>query len=326
MNKSINHKKILVFLNDAGSTNYICSIILNEIKFFNWKIFAIPNSPASKKLEQNQIIYKKFSLLNEINNIIKKQKPDIVLYGTGWLNFGSIINTNAKIYDFKTIALVDHWTSYHERFDKKFFPDAILVMDDIAYQKARKTFKSKSKILKIKNYYLDEIKSDFFSRKKNKKNHIVFLSEPEVANKDNKNIFEYTLLEDILKMFDRVIIRLHPKELKNKYLDIISNFPKKKIVIVDPYKETLGKTLSKSKLSIGFQSTALYFSYLLGINTISILTNKSLMKNIPLPKKYILNNLKYLKNFNFSNKKPKKFNKKSVSFHESIKFLIRRNN
>jgi len=33
------------------------------------------------------IPYNKFLLLNEISGIIKKKKPNFILYGTGWLNF-----------------------------------------------------------------------------------------------------------------------------------------------------------------------------------------------------------------------------------------------
>tara|TARA_A100001011_G_scaffold380274_1_gene447392 strand:- start:3 stop:977 length:975 start_codon:yes stop_codon:yes gene_type:complete len=324
LSKSINLKKILVFVNDAGSSNYICSIISNENKFFNWSIYAVADSPGSKKLENSQILYTKFFSLDEMSDIIRKQKPDIVLYSTGWLNFSSIVSDNAKKYNFKTVALVDHWTGYHERFRKNAFPDIILVMDDAAYKKANKIFNSKSTIFKIKNYYLDEIKSDYAFRKK--KDHIVFLSEPEIINKDNLKIFEYTLLENILKMFDKVIVRLHPKEPKNKYYDLICKFPKANVSVVDPYDESLGSTLSKSKLSIGVQSTALYLSYLIGINTISILPKRSLMSNIPLPKKYILTNLNYIKNLNFSNKKIGELNIKAATFYESINFLSKRTN
>ena len=96
--------------------------------------------------------------------------------------------------------------------------------------------------------------------------------------------------------------------------------------MVNPYDENLGSTLSKSKLSIGFQSTALYLSYLLGINTISILPKKSLISNIPLPKKYILTNLSYIENLKFSNKKPEESNIRAVTFYESINLLSRGNN
>ena len=311
-------------MNDSGSCNYICSIISNEIKFFNWVIHAMADSPASRILESSQILYTKLFSLDEINDILKKKKPDIVLYGTGWLNFSSTLSDNAKKYNFKTVSLIDHWTSYNQRFHNNAFPDAILVMDDTAYKKANKIFKSKSIIFKIKNYYLDAVKSACDFGKK-KRNHIVFLSEPNIVNKNNLKTFEYILLEDILKMFDKVIVRLHPKESKNKYYDLISKFPKANISIVDPYEENLGSTLSKSKLSIGIQSTALYLSYLLGINTVSILPKKCLTPNIPLPKKYILKKLNHVKTLNFTNIERLEPNTNAISFYECINFLSRGN-
>jgi hypothetical protein len=313
-------------MNDSGSSNYICSIISSQKKFFKWVIYATADSPASRILESNQILYTELFSLDKMNDIIKKHKPHTVLYGTGWLNFSSIVSDNAKKYNFKTVSLIDHWTSYKQRFHNNAFPDAILVMDDTAYKKAKKIFKSKSKIFKIKNYYLDAVKSDYDLKKKKTQDHIVFLSEPSIVNKNNLKTFEHILLEDILKMFDKIIVRLHPQELKNKYYDLISRFPKANISIVESYAENLGSTLSKSKLSIGVQSTALYLSYLLGINTISILPKKSLMNNIPLPKKYILKKLSNVKTLNFSKKERIELNTNAISFNESINFLSRRNN
>ena len=132
------------------------------------------DSPASRILESSQILYTKLFSLDEINDILKKKKPDIVLYGTGWLNFSSTLSDNAKKYNFKIVSLIDHWTSYNQRFHNNAFPDAILVMDDTAYKKANKIFKSKSIIFKIKNYYLDAVKSACDFGKK-KRDHIVFL-------------------------------------------------------------------------------------------------------------------------------------------------------
>jgi hypothetical protein len=63
-------------------------------------------------------------------------------------------------------------------------------------------------------------------KKNNKKDFVVFISEPTKVNPLDFNAVEYDLLTDILKKFDKVIIRLHPTEPKIniiKLLQVIQN-------------------------------------------------------------------------------------------------------
>lgn len=74
-------------MNDSGSCNYICSIISNEIKFFNWVIHAMADSPASRILESSQILYTKLFSLDEINDILKKKKTRHCIVWNGMAKF-----------------------------------------------------------------------------------------------------------------------------------------------------------------------------------------------------------------------------------------------
>ena len=114
------------------------------------------------------------------------------------------------------------------------------------------------------------------------------------------------------------MIRLHPSERKDKYDELISNHKEKNIVKIDPYKESLGCTLSKSKLTIGINSYALYISYIFGVRTISCIPNSQANKAIPIPKKYILNTLDKIDKINFKNDKNLMLNKNSLSFKSLI--------
>ena len=328
MNNLTNQKKILVLISDAGSSAYICSIIKNESNFFNWKIYALNNSPALNYLKINKFPYIFFSSLKDINLIINKEKPNIVLYGTGWIDFSSFINKTLrkKNKDVITFGLIDHWTGYKIRFSKNSLPDAILVSDSIAKKKAKIIFSPKTSIFQIRNYYLENLKSYYASIKNRNKNSIVFISEPtKVKNNPlDFNKFEYDFLEDIMKKFKRVIIRLHPTEHKKKYNDIILRFKKNKIKVVEAHKENLATTLSQSKLTIGIESTALYISYLLGIKTISYIPNKFKKPSIPLPSKYVLNNLKKIKYLDFSDNKKKKKYPRTNTFYEVVNLFLKK--
>jgi hypothetical protein len=328
LKNNFNTKQILVFTNDAGASAYIASIISNESKIFNWTVYVISNSPATKELDKYNIPYNEFFLLNEISEIIKKKQPDIILYGTGWLNFNVIIKKNSQKYNIKTIALIDNWVNYKRRFSKNVFPDAIIVMDDTAQKIALDTFNSKVPIFKITNYYLKDISYNYFLKKNNKKNFVVFISEPTKVKKNHLdfNAVEYDLLTDILRKFEKVIIRLHPTEPKNKYNKVISSYPKSVIKVVESNEEDLATTLSKSKLTIGIGSTALYISFLLGIKTISYIPNGYKLPTIPLPQKYYLNDLEDLSDIDFSNSIRENVNSGALSFHQMLNYFLRRKN
>ena len=322
----INPLKILVFTNDAGASAYICSIISNEKKKFNWKVYIIKGSPACKEVKKWKISHKFFLTPQDISKIIKNEKPDLILYGTGWVNFSSIIKRNSKRLNIKTIALIDHWVQYKNRFSKNSLPDAILVMDKRAKQIALKAFNSKVKIFQVKNYYLEKLKFRFFSTKNKVKKFVVFISEPTKVKNDSLDFrkFEYNFLEDILKTFSKVIVRLHPTESKNKYKNLTSKFNKTQMLVVESHKEDLATTLSKSKLTIGIGSTALYFSYKLGIKTISYIPNNYKLPVIPLPNKYNLSNLEDLKKIKFYNLKKKYTSVSGVPFYRIINSYFKR--
>lgn len=326
MKNNFNTKQILVFTNDAGASAYIASIISNESKLFNWTVYAISNSPATKELDKYNIPYNKFLFLNEVSEIIKKKQPDIILYGTGWLNFNVIIKENSQKYNIKTIALIDHWANYKRRFSKNVLPDAIIVMDDAAQKIALDTFNSEVDIFKIKNYYLQNISNSYSLKKNNKKDFVVFISEPTKEDPLDFNAVEYDLLSDILKKFDKVIIRLHPTESKNKYNKVTSSYPKSIIKVVKSSEEDLATTLSKSKLTIGIGSTALYVSFLLGIKTISYIPNRYKLPTIPLPQKYNLTNLEDLSSIDFSNEIRENVNSGALPFHQMLNYLLRSKN
>ena len=165
-------------------------------------------------------------------------------------------------------------------------------------------------------------------KKNNKKDFVVFISEPTKADPLDFNAVEYDLLTDILRKFEKVIIRLHPTEAKNKYNKVTSSYPKSIIKVVKSSEEDLATTLSKSKLTIGIGSTALYISFLLGIKTISYIPNRYKLSpiTIPLPQKYSLTNLEDISSIDFSNAIRENVNSGALPFHQMLNYLLRSKN
>ncbi|MBL4711319.1 MAG: hypothetical protein JKX75_02255 [Gammaproteobacteria bacterium] len=256
--------------------------------------------------------------------IVSQVKPDIILYGTGWqVNFSSIVKSICIKYTIKSIALIDHWARYKERFFENSLPNAILVMDDIANKKAKELLNTEIPIFQTKNYYIENIIASFSLIENKIFDSIVFISQPTVVDKIDSNAYEYALLEDILAMFNQVVVRLHPTENKNKYNEVIAKFPKKKVSVVESYEEDLTITLSKSKLTIGIGSMALYISYILGIKTVSYISDRHHTPNIPLPKKYILTNLRDVRKLVFEQANKSNLYSKSESFDTVLNVLLK---
>lgn len=298
---------ISVISNDAGATEYLASLIQSQSSNINWNVFALVNSPASKIFKRLEI---PFSTINKVEELYEKfntKTTDIFMYGTGWQeNFSKIIKETCIKNKIKSIGLIDHWITYEDRFYKDALPNFIMIMDDNAYKLAKDTFPEKVGILQVKNYFLEQVKSSFTLIQNKSFLSVVFISEPtSIIAKNNfqdENAYgftEYSAVEDLLQKFDSLIIRLHPSDEINKYNYIVEKYYDKNITIIKPYEEELIETLSKSKLTIGFDGMALYISYVLGIKTISYMPNNERELTIPIPKRYLLRDINDLHKVKF---------------------------
>jgi len=324
--------QIVVLSNDAGATEYLAHMILNEYVNANWNIFVMKNSPAEKIFNSLDIRLTLFSSFDKLSKSILSIDADIIIYGTGWqVDFSKYVQDFSLKYKIKSVALIDHWVNYKERFKENSIPNNIIVMDNLAYQMAEENFSPKTKIFQLENFFFKKIKTSFNLIKNKSFDSILFISEPtSVIAKNNlgdENAYgftEYTTLKDILDLFDDVIVRLHPSDEKNKYDEIIKNYSNKKITIVYPYDEELILSLSKSKLTIGFDGMALYLSYLLGIDTISYMPNSNRALTIPIPKSYLIKDLLKVDNIDFSHKNNVSLDLNKISFHTMIETVMNR--
>ena len=319
---------IVVLTNDAGATEYLAHLVIQEYHQANWRLFCLKESPASKIFQNLNLDYTLLDNMQDFNNI---SKCDLIIYGTGWqVEFGKIVEKISSKYEIKSMALIDHWVNYKERFSCGFLPDYIITMDDIAFNLAHDIFSSDVKIIQLKNYFLEDIVSSFKLLKNKNSDFVVFISEPtSIVAKNNLGdsfaygFTEYSVFSDLLKKFDEIIVRLHPADSLNKYSNLIEKYPNKNIVVVNPYQESLIETLSKSKLTIGFDGMALFISYFLRINTISYMPNSSRKLTIPIPKKYLIDNLLDLDTISFDNDVDIDLNKNSISFSSIIKKILK---
>lgn len=258
----IKKNKILVASHDAGGAN----ILSSYIKYNPGNYEFILTGPAKKiffkklKIKQNK---KKINL----NNIEK------IFLSTSWESKLELkILKEAKEKQIPTYSFLDHWTNYKKRFllnKKIFLPNKIIVTDNYAYKIAKKEFK-KTKIIKVKNFYLMEVKNKLkFSirKKQNKKiTKILYLTEPITdtekvfKNRINPNN-EFKLLNNFLAKLKgcsrfKLTIRLHPQEYKLKYKNYINNSSYK---IYISKKKDLANDINSNDLIVGAHTYALIF-------------------------------------------------------------------
>ena len=181
------------------------------------------------------------------SEILTKYKPDYVFTGTSNNSYEHNIRLLSQQMGIRTIAFIDHWTSYLKRFTfngKTFFPDEIWVINDIAKKEAIEAGLPEDKIFISGNPYYEKIRK--FTPKADKesflrehdipvdKKIIMFISD-NLRESFPKNFYnecalgfdEFTVLSDVLNS----LYQIHNKDLIDfsKYLFLIKIHPRGKI-------------------------------------------------------------------------------------------------
>jgi len=162
--------KILVVSHDAGGSEVISAYVKAEKKKFDFICYVA--GPAKKIFQRKKI--KKIVLLpnnlpqSTIRKILKKNSNvEALLLDTSWESSLEIkFLKEAKKSGIRTIAFLDHWINYRERFGypykawKKNLPDEIWVGDKYAFNLAKKKFPG-IKISLVPNPYFKEIRREY---------------------------------------------------------------------------------------------------------------------------------------------------------------------
>lgn len=258
MRYKLQGKGIFVFSDPAGA-NSTLALIDNILKcggknnedfmVFTNSVGVFPNEYT------NLVIIKDFSI-KFYSEILDKFKPDYIFTVTSNNNYEHNIRLLSKEKRIRTIAFIDHWTSYFKRFtfnNKTFFPDEIWVINDIAKKEAIEAGLPEEKIFISGNPFYEKIRKfipkvdkECFLRSHDipvDKKIIMFISENlrESFPKDAKDkctlgFDEFTVLYDILNSFFQMhkndlidfskylfLIKIHPREKMDKFEALIKN-------------------------------------------------------------------------------------------------------
>ena len=143
--------KIGIVANDAGAANLILGWLKNNNSL---NYFFCLTGPAKDIFEKENLLTSNFTIEEIISNC------NLIISGTSFdSTLEHLARLEAKKAKILSIAVIDHWVNYEIRFirnNRKVLPDIIWVFDEYAKTKAKKLFK-KTKVHKIKNFYIDEI-------------------------------------------------------------------------------------------------------------------------------------------------------------------------
>jgi len=249
---------LAIVCHDAGATN----LILPWLRACSEnKLHVIMQGPAKQLWES---AYPNISIFNNLHRALKG--ADKILTGTGW---ESNIEHDARQYaqenGIYSIAVIDHWVNYKERFtrdDKIILPEELWVVDEYALHEAKKIFPQK-KIKLRPNIYLKEQVNFIKKCKRLSPLEILYVCEPIRNNWRREIEGEFQALEFFINNLHKlnlpkdssIRLRPHPSDPPGKYDDWIGKNHHLKIFLDDNL--TLGESIGRATWVVGCESFAL---------------------------------------------------------------------
>lgn len=277
MNKT-SGEHIAIVAHDAGAAAHIFAWLQSGFLSIDQCRFCL-EGPAAKSFQVLQPNIKIFSIEDVLIG------AETLLTGTGW---SSSLEHNGRILakkkGIKSIAVIDHWGNYRERFSRdhmEVLPDEIWVSDKYAYKEAKRCF-SNIKIVEQRNDYIkaqaDEVLSYKIDKQKGVTN-ILYVLEPirdawagvEVPGEFQALDYFINLLPS-LNLGDNlsIVLKPHPSEPKDKYDYWASSLNLSNIYIEK--EQGLASLLAWSDVVVGCETYAM---------TVALAVHKRVMSTLP---------------------------------------------
>ena len=204
----------------------------------------------------------------------------IVITGTGWQtdieHEARILAKNMNIY---SIACLDHWVNYEERFwrnNEIILPDEIWVFDEYALDLATKIFLD-TLIVQQQNFYLEHMLRLAKAEDEPNIPELLYLSEPVRNNWGQDVQGEFQALDYFLLNIKKLalskeynlIFRSHPSENINKYKKFLEE---RDVKYTFDLNSDISTSLGRAKWVVGCQTYAL---------VVACALNKSVFSSLP---------------------------------------------
>ena len=139
-------EKIDVVAFDAGGAELLSSMVQYELDNYSWRLITPDNSPAKAIFKQknlSRLLYIKRNA-EDIFRRWDSSNPDYLFCGTGTNGFELPFIKEARYRGITSVAFLDHWINYRERFGypdanwEENNPDFFALSDNRAYALAEK--------------------------------------------------------------------------------------------------------------------------------------------------------------------------------------------
>lgn len=261
-----------VVCHDAGAANVVIAALL-ETGRKDWRAYM--QGPAKKIWES---AFPEVVLYDCIEQAI--EGSELLISGTGWASdIEHESRCIAKSKTLKSIAVIDHWVNYAERFvryGEQVLPDEIWVTDEYALEIASELFIGKT-ILQIPNYYLERQLKEIEFKGRIENPELLYILEPILYDWGMGKPGEFQALDYfvlMLPMLDlpaNVLIRLrpHPSEQEGKYENWIKAHSELNVKIDDSI--NISHSISRAEWVVGCHSYALIIALMAGRKVFSSL-------------------------------------------------------
>lgn len=267
---------LYIAIHDAGASNHIIYWINNLGKDNRLKIL---NSFKYHSLQAcvagpAEVLWNQFLPDVEYHNrVTLTQDVDLLISGTGWQStLEHDARRLARQLGIKSIAVLDHWTNYRERFmryeHEEILPDELWVTDPYAFELAKQNFPS-IPVSQLPNLYLESLVEEIQQKSRNHSKasdgKILYALEPirQTWQQETATPGEFQALDFFFKYLDHlnykatpeVRLRPHPSDTPGKYHDWIFNHQHAKVSL-DPY-EHLADSIAWADTVAGCNTYAL---------------------------------------------------------------------
>lgn len=255
----------VIVCHDAGAANIIIASLLNADRRV-WRAYM--HGPAEKlwkaAFPENKLYQSLVDALDE---------AELVVTGTGW---GSDVEHDARrlarSMGVKSIAVIDHWVNYAERFVRRgevVWPDEFWVTDDYAMNIAKNVFPNLP-VLQVPNYYVEMQLREIKHIQKPCVPELLYVLEPARNTWGRAVQGEFQALDYFagalhgLELPSETIIRIrpHPSDPGGKYDDWIALHPELNIQIDKSLSIT--ESIGRASWVVGCESFALVLAMLAG--------------------------------------------------------------
>ena len=214
----------------------------------------------------------------------------MLISGTGWqTDIEYSARKFAKSINIPSIAVLDHWTNYKERFvfnGRELYPDHILVSDKYAEALAQKDLPNIT-ITQLSNLWLDNIVHKYKKNISLKSNFelptkLLYFTEPYRQKwGDSKLIPEFQALKYFSDKIDLLVknklistknkiesinIKTHPSEDISKYAKFIYSLGLPGDLYINKY-ESLENSLLNAQIAFGCETQALVVAQACGLKS-----------------------------------------------------------